>query len=205
MECAAQRRTKTAIAGLGLFLASPGIAHAQDASAGAAVHIGRAVDLAGTPVALFRPKTPAILPGKPVTLGPTSGFAMPAGMPVAARALTSGFGLRFHPLLNERRAHLGVDLAAASGSPIVATSPGVVSAEGYYGGYGDLVVINHGGGVETRYGHMSRSNVVAGQHVQRGDVIGYVGSTGLSTGPHLHYEVRIDGQAVDPIRTLSGR
>lgn len=205
MECAAQRRTKTAIAGLGILLASPGIAHAQDATAGAAVHIGRAVDLAGTPVALFRPKTPAILPGKPVTLGPTSGFAMPAGMPVAARALTSGFGLRFHPLLNERRAHLGVDLAAASGSPIVATSPGVVSAEGYYGGYGDLVVINHGGGVETRYGHMSRSNVVAGQHVQRGDVIGYVGSTGLSTGPHLHYEVRIDGQAVDPIRTLSGR
>ena len=66
-------------------------------------------------------------------------------------------------------------------------------------------MINHGGGVETRYGHMSRSNVVAGQHVQRGDVIGYVGSTGLSTGPHLHYEVRIDGQAVDPIRTLSGR
>lgn len=205
MECAAQRRTKTAIAGLGILLANPGVAYAQDATASTAVHIGRAVDLAGTPVALFRPKTPAILPGKPVTLGPTSGFAMPAGMPVAARALTSGFGLRFHPLLNERRAHLGVDLAAASGSPIVATSPGVVSAEGYYGGYGDLVVINHGGGVETRYGHMSRSNVVAGQHVQRGDVIGYVGSTGLSTGPHLHYEVRIDGQAVDPIRTLSGR
>ncbi len=205
MECTTQRQTKTAIAGLGLLLASPGVAYAQDATASAAVHIGRAVDLAGTPVALFRPKTPAILPGKPVTLGPTTGFAMPAGMPVAARALTSGFGLRFHPLLNERRAHLGVDLAAASGSPIVATSPGVVSAEGYYGGYGDLVVINHGGGVETRYGHMSRSNVVAGQRVQRGDVIGYVGSTGLSTGPHLHYEVRIDGQAVDPIRTLSGR
>ncbi|MCW6533864.1 M23 family metallopeptidase [Sphingomonas lycopersici] len=200
MEPAKRKRLiASTAAGLWLLLAGAGAAHAQDAAA--AVHIGRAVDLAGTPVALFRPKPPpAALFGKFAAPGPV---AMPAGMPVAARALTSGFGARFHPLLNERRAHLGIDLAAATGSPIVATSPGVVSAQGWYGGYGDLVVINHGGGVETRYGHMSRSNVVAGQHVQRGDVIGYVGSTGLSTGPHLHYEVRIGGQPVDPIRTLA--
>ena len=137
MEPAKRKRAiASTAAGPWLLLAGPGVAHAQDAST--AVHIGRAVDLAGTPVALFRPKPPpAALSGKFAASGPV---AMPAGMPVAARALTSGFGARFHPLLNERRAHLGIDLAAATGSPIVATSPGVVSAQGWYGGYGDLVV-----------------------------------------------------------------
>lgn len=173
---------------------------AIDNGQASAVTMGRAVDLVGASLYLFRPRNSAATPGTAGgSLGP---LAMPAGMPVAARAMTSSFGLRLHPLLNERRAHLGIDLAAPSGSPIAATSAGVVSMGGWYGGYGLLVALNHGDGVQTLYGHMSRLNVVIGQRVQRGDIIGYVGSTGLSTGPHLHYEMRIGGQAVDPGPTL---
>ena len=131
--------------------------------------------------------------------------ARPSAMPVAARGLTSGFGMRQHPIYGTLRAHSGVDLAASFGSPIVATSDGVVSAAGWAGGYGLLVALEHGGGMQTRYGHMSRLNVASGQAVRQGDVIGYVGSTGVSTGPHLHYEVRVNGQAVNPAGYLRGR
>ena len=127
---------------------------------------------------------------------------MPSFMPVAARGLTSGFGMRQHPLLGTLRAHSGIDLAASYGSPIVATSDGVVGTANWSGGYGLLVALDHGGGLQTRYGHMSRLNVVQGQQVRKGDVIGYVGSTGMSTGPHLHYEIRINGQAINPAAHL---
>jgi murein DD-endopeptidase MepM/ murein hydrolase activator NlpD len=129
--------------------------------------------------------------------------ALPSGMPLAGAALTSGFGMREHPLLGGLRAHYGVDLAAPAGAPIMATQDGVVSLANWAGGYGLAVALDHGGGLETRYGHMSRLNVVPGQRVHQGDVIGYVGSTGLSTGPHLHYEVRINGQPVNPLRAKS--
>ena len=119
--------------------------------------------------------------------------------------MTSGFGGRFHPLLGGYRQHAGVDLAAASGSPIYATSDGVVSNAGWAGGYGLLVQLNHGGGMESRYAHMSQVAVSAGQQVRKGQVIGYVGSTGRSTGPHLHYEVRVNGAAIDPSASLRGR
>lgn len=126
-------------------------------------------------------------------------------MPVSARAMTSGFGLRLHPLLGTLRAHTGIDLAAGYGSPIIATSDGVVGSANWAGGYGLLVSLDHGSGLQTRYGHMSRLNVVAGQSVRKGDVIGYVGSTGMSTGPHLHYEIRINGQPVNPAAHLHGK
>jgi murein DD-endopeptidase MepM/ murein hydrolase activator NlpD len=125
---------------------------------------------------------------------------LPAGLPLASARLTSGFGWRTHPLTGSWRAHSGVDLAAPYGSPIVATAPGVVGTAGWSGGYGLLVAVAHGDGVQTRYGHLSRLAVAPGQQVVAGQVIGYVGSTGDSTGPHLHYEVRIDGRAVDPLR-----
>lgn len=131
--------------------------------------------------------------------------AMPSLMPVSARALTSGFGLRQHPILGTLRAHSGIDLAASFGSPIVATSDGVVNTASWAGGYGLLVALDHGSGLQTRYGHMSRLAVVPGQSVRKGDVIGYVGSTGMSTGPHLHYEIRVNGQAVNPAGHLHGR
>ena len=119
-------------------------------------------------------------------------------MPVNGR-VTSGFGSRFHPILGYVRMHAGLDLAAAYGSPIVAAADGRVVSAGWSGGYGNLVRITHAGGIQTMYGHMSRIVVASGTMVRQGQLIGYVGSTGLSTGPHLHYEVLKNGRAVNPL------
>jgi murein DD-endopeptidase MepM/ murein hydrolase activator NlpD len=125
--------------------------------------------------------------------------------PVAGR-VTSGFGERFHPILGYERMHAGVDLAAAYGSPIAAAADGRVLSAGWRGGYGRAVLIQHAGGVQTMYGHMSRIAAAAGSMVRRGQVIGYVGASGLATGPHLHYEVLKGGRAVNPfsVRTVAG-
>ena len=119
-------------------------------------------------------------------------------MPVAGR-VSSRFGERFHPILGYRRMHDGVDLAAPYGTPIVAAADGRVVSAGWRGGYGNEVAIAHSGGIETLYGHMSRIAAASGAYVRRGQVIGYVGSTGLSTGPHLHYELHKDGRLVNPL------
>ncbi|NTZ41502.1 M23 family metallopeptidase [Altererythrobacter sp. SALINAS58] len=121
----------------------------------------------------------------------------PQGSPIAG-VVTSRFGVRMHPLTGGRRAHQGIDIAASAGTPIRATANGFVSVAGWGGGYGLLVTIDHPAGLQTRYAHLSRLNVRPGQDVAQGDIIGFVGSTGNSTGPHLHYEVRRDGLAVDP-------
>jgi murein DD-endopeptidase MepM/ murein hydrolase activator NlpD len=118
-------------------------------------------------------------------------------MPVSGR-MTSGFGMRRHPLLGYSRFHKGLDFGAAYGSPIVAATDGVVAFAGWHGGHGNFVKLNHAGGLGTGYGHMSRIAVRPGMRVSQGQVIGYVGSTGLSTGPHLHYEVYRNGAAIDP-------
>jgi murein DD-endopeptidase MepM/ murein hydrolase activator NlpD len=123
-------------------------------------------------------------------------------LPPKTEVLSSGFGMRRHPILGGWRPHLGVDLAAPTGTPVRATRDGRVGAAGWRGGYGLSVELEHSQGLETRYGHMSRLNVVRGQRVQRGEVIGWVGSTGLSTGPHLHYETRLQGRAVDPLPSM---
>ena len=117
--------------------------------------------------------------------------------PVPGR-ITSGFGYRVHPILGYRRFHRGLDIGAAHGTPILAATDGRVARAGWGGGYGNMVQLSHGGGLATRYGHMSRIAVSAGQAVRQGQVIGYVGSTGMSTGPHLHYELFRNGQLVDP-------
>jgi murein DD-endopeptidase MepM/ murein hydrolase activator NlpD len=117
--------------------------------------------------------------------------------PVPGR-ITSGFGYRTHPILGYRRFHRGLDIGAGHGTPILATTDGVVARAGWGGGYGNVVELRHSGGLSTRYGHMSRMSVSGGQRVRQGQVIGYVGSTGLSTGPHLHYEMFRGGQLVDP-------
>ena len=119
-------------------------------------------------------------------------------LPVSGR-VTSGFGNRFHPILGYARMHQGVDLAASYGAPIAAAGPGKVVAAGWAGGYGREVVIAHGGGIQTRYGHMSRLAAYPGEMVRQGQVIGYVGSSGLSTGPHVHYEVLKNGRPVNPM------
>nr|WP_245978431.1 M23 family metallopeptidase [Aurantiacibacter xanthus] len=112
--------------------------------------------------------------------------------------ISSGFGMRRHPILGYRRMHSGMDFRARSGTPIVAVSDGRVASAGRAGGCGNTVKLSHGGGLETRYCHMSRMAVRSGQSVKRGQVIGYVGSTGLSTGPHLHYEMYRSGRAINP-------
>ncbi|MDP8994039.1 MAG: M23 family metallopeptidase, partial [Pseudomonadota bacterium] len=112
--------------------------------------------------------------------------------------ITSAFGMRRHPILGYPRMHRGLDFHAAYGTPILAATDGRVSRAGWGGGYGRVVQLNHAGGISTVYAHMSRIAVSPGQSVRRGQVIGYVGSTGLSTGPHLHYEMYRNGAVVDP-------
>ena len=112
---------------------------------------------------------------------------------------TSDYGWRTHPIFGTRRFHAGIDIGAGDRSPISAARSGVVVSAGPQGGYGNAVVIDHGDGVATLYAHQSSVAVYAGQSVSRGEVIGYVGSTGYSTGPHLHFEVRVNGSPVDPM------
>lgn len=118
-------------------------------------------------------------------------------MPVIGR-LTSGFGMRRHPLLGFSRMHKGMDIGAPTGAPILAATDGVVRFAGWHGGHGNYVMLGHGAGMATGYGHMSRIVARIGQRVRQGQLIGYVGSTGISTGPHLHYELYRNGQAINP-------
>ena len=119
--------------------------------------------------------------------------------PVSGR-ISSGYGMRVHPISGRRKMHTGIDIAAPTGTPIKAAGSGVVIAASYMGGYGNTVIIDHGGGIATLYGHCSKLYVSAGQKVKQGDIIAAVGSTGYSTGPHLHWEVRKNGSPVNPSR-----
>ncbi len=128
-----------------------------------------------------------------------SGFAPP----VEGR-VSSSFGWR-NVSVNGNRYHGGLDLAAPLGTPVRAARTGIVTRAGWWGTYGNVVVLDHGDGSETRYAHLSSVLVRVGQALRQGDVLGKVGSTGASTGPHLHFEVRFDGRAVDPLPYLQGR
>ena len=128
-----------------------------------------------------------------------STVSIPSRMPVHDGRMTSDYGMRTHPVLKRRMGHKGIDIAAATGTPIYATADGYVSKADWFSSYGKFVSIEHGARIQTRYAHMSRIAVEDGTWVEKGDLIGYVGSTGRSTGPHLHYEVRIDGEAVNPV------
>jgi murein DD-endopeptidase MepM/ murein hydrolase activator NlpD len=115
---------------------------------------------------------------------------------------TSGFGMRQDPFLRAPAMHTGLDIRADTGEPARATAAGIVTMAGWSGGYGKMVEVDHGNGFATRYGHLSAIDVEVGQSVRIGQIVGRVGSTGRSTGPHLHYETRVDGDAVDPQRFL---
>lgn len=158
---------------------------------------GRAMDLVGTPVSMVPKGTTAsnASRGRMPWLGAVS---LPSATPFGLGYLSSGFGLRGHPILGGTRLHAGLDFAAPTGSPVLATMDGYVSAAGWAGGYGLSVRLENGSSLETRYGHLSRITVAPGSFVRKGELIGLVGTTGLSTGPHLHYEVRVNGRAVDP-------
>jgi murein DD-endopeptidase MepM/ murein hydrolase activator NlpD len=119
--------------------------------------------------------------------------------PVPYSRRTSGFGMRQHPILHTQRAHTGVDYAAPTGTPVMSVADGVVVESSYQGAYGNMVVVQHNGQQATVYAHLSRMQVKRGQSIKQGDVIGAVGTTGLSTGPHLHFEFRVNGRHVDPL------
>ena len=124
-------------------------------------------------------------------------LSRPIGAPV-----TSQFGMRFHPILHKTRLHAGCDFGARTGSPISAAGDGVVISTAYMRGYGNTVIIDHGGGIQTVYAHTSRIFVSSGQRVTRGQRIAAVGATGLATAPHLHFEVHVNGHAVNPLSRL---
>ncbi len=129
--------------------------------------------------------------------------AIPAIQPIANKqliALASGFGIRIHPIYKVRKMHTGVDFAAAIGTPIYATADGTIDkADVSFSGYGKVIEIDHGFGYRSRYAHMHGFAVRQGQKIKRGDLIGYVGNTGLSTAPHLHYEVFVNGSHANPV------
>jgi len=119
--------------------------------------------------------------------------------------LTSFFGGRSDPLTGEPAYHSGIDISAEKGQPVYATADGVVQSAGYTGDYGNLIVLKHAFGLSTRYGHLSAYHVKTGDTVKRGDVIGYIGSTGRSTGSHLHYEILVNGQLMNPLQLLTAQ
>jgi murein DD-endopeptidase MepM/ murein hydrolase activator NlpD len=139
--------------------------------------------------------------------GGSGGPVAPAGgrfsSPIPGAPIVSGFGPRVHPIYGDVRVHTGVDFAADEGTPILAAGDGVVVMASEYGGYGNATIIDHGGGLATLYGHQSAILVSEGQSVRRGQVIGRVGCTGACTGPHLHFEVRVNGTPVNPVPYLS--
>ena len=171
-------------------------AHANSSSA-AAVDVTDAVEEAQSPLgngdAQFRQLFASwenldTENGQPVAL-PT--VSVPSRMPLESARVSSGYGMRDHPVLRKRARHNGIDLAAP-------TADGTIERANWFSSYGNYIQIDHGNAIETRFGHLSRIVVSDGQKVHKGDLIGYVGSTGRSTGPHLHYEVRIAGKPVDP-------
>jgi murein DD-endopeptidase MepM/ murein hydrolase activator NlpD len=129
--------------------------------------------------------------------------SIPRGLPVNGY-VTDGFGMRRNPFNGEgREVHEGLDIAVDFGTPVTATADGLVIYSAPHAGYGNLVIVYHSNGITSRYGHLSRISVEAGQRVKQGDQIGNVGSTGRSTGPHVHYEIRENDQAVDPLRYVT--
>jgi murein DD-endopeptidase MepM/ murein hydrolase activator NlpD len=203
-----QRRIVAALAVAGAFFsmgASPALANASSAASAdiaAPVRDARATGVnAGDEQfkQLFASWQTLDNARSPNPVATTTGVSIPSRAPLATGSTSSGFGLRTHPVIGGTRAHKGIDLAAPTGTPVYATADGVVGKAEWFSSYGLFVSIGHGADLETRYAHMSRLAVAAGERVKKGDVIGYVGSTGRSTGPHLHYEVRVAGQAVNPI------
>ncbi|RWD33961.1 M23 family metallopeptidase [Mesorhizobium sp.] len=132
----------------------------------------------------------------------TEARRLPLANPAPGRSVTSPFGVRTDPLLGTAALHSGMDFRAPTGMPAKVTAPGVVVKAGWNGGYGRMVEVDHGNGFATRYGHLSKINVTVGKRLNAGDVIGKTGSSGRSTGPHLHYEIRHNGEAIDPLRFL---
>ena len=152
----------------------------------------------GSATRLYRFKTPGMSEAQYFDQFGKSIRSLLLRTPLDSVRITSSFGMREHPILGFTRMHAGIDFGAPTGTPVYAAGDGVVERAEWAGGYGRWLQIKHGGGFETGYGHLSRWAVRPGQHVHQGQVVAYVGSTGLSTGPHLHYEIMQNGRKVNP-------
>ncbi len=193
------RRMRGAISDLGLNMAQLEAAVPRIAMGGPYVPVKLAADAGPFERQIYRVATTRAQVEK---LNRTLAL-VPYRKPVVGEVeFTSGFGIRSDPFLGRPAMHTGLDFRAATGDPIRATANGRVTSAAYAGGYGKMVEIDHGNGLATRYGHMSEIHVKVGDTIKIGQVIGLVGSTGRSTGSHLHYETRIDGEAVDPQKFL---
>lgn len=160
-------------------------------------------DAPGGPLSNANPQFRSIfLTWKHMGEAPHAAIAVPSQKPVERAVFTSGFGTRTDPFNGYSAMHAGIDLAGPIGTPIYAAADGIVDRAGWANGYGNLIELDHGKSIQTRYGHLSAILVTTGQRVHRGDLIARMGSTGRSTGSHLHYEVRIDGHAVNPVPFL---
>ncbi len=148
------------------------------------------------------PTTASLPTPPPTTSKPTANLAATPSIWPARGTVSSGFGWRVGPFGGGNELHPGIDIAYAMGAPVVATADGEVVVSGPAGGYGNLVQIDHGNGIATLYGHNSQLAVAVGQQVKKGQVISYAGSTGYSTGPHVHYEVRVNNTPIDPMKYL---
>src|SRR6202043_3808573 len=193
------RRMRGVITDLGLDMAQLEAATPRAGMGGPFVPVKLAPDAGAFEGRLYRIN---ITPAQVERLNRTLAL-VPYRKPVIGEVeFTSGFGVRIDPFLGRPAMHTGLDFRAATGDPVRATANGKVASSGWAGGYGRMVEIDHGNGLSTRYGHLSQIDVKVGDQIKIGQVIGEVGSTGRSTGPHLHYETRIDGEAVDPQKFL---
>jgi murein DD-endopeptidase MepM/ murein hydrolase activator NlpD len=202
------------IAGVVSCMMAGGVAHAAEgAAAVAAVHAaatGSAFDAAADSATTAAADTRADVQFRSLfqtwkkldTFDQGGAIAIPSVQPVEHLAFTSNFGIRSDPFRGTAKMHAGVDIPGPVGTPVYATADGYVDRAERAGGYGNLVEIDHGKGIQTRYGHLSKILVPDHTRVHRGQLIALIGSTGRSTGPHLHYEVRIDGHAVNPVPFL---
>ncbi len=167
-------------------------AYAREDAAVQQVIVEKAGKTPVTPTVDTSAETPDETPSAP-TPASSSGFQWPINAPV-----TSEYGYRIHPVYGSRRLHAGMDIGAPGGTPIASSNDGVVIFAGRQGGYGNTIIVDHGGGITTLYAHQSRLGASVGQAVNRGDIIGYVGATGTATGNHLHFEVRVNGSPTNP-------
>jgi len=181
------------------------IAETYDISVDAIVQVNRlSGDLIQPGQRLLIPTDAADIPRRITlsrTLGSAASIARGFVWPAYGR-ITSGFGLRLHPIFGTREMHTGIDIGAPSGTPVFAARAGRVTYAGVEAGYGKLIVIDHGDGVTTWYSHLSTIVVRIGQLVHHGELVGRVGSTGYSTGPHLLFEIRVHGRPLDPLKYL---
>lgn len=185
-----------------LCAASPAFAEGNSTDVAAALPQGSTESALGAQDSEFRA---LFADWKSLEKRDTGRVSIPSRKPVDSFKLTSQYGFRADPFAGRRARHKGVDMAGPIGTPIYATADGIVGRAQWVGGYGQYVEVDHGGEIQTRYGHLSQILVQPNQRVTKGQVIGLMGSTGRSTGSHLHYEVRIAGNSVNPMPFISSR